>query len=181
MAISKKLKLKNKFLFEAINKFKGLNYRQQVIFKSSKLAIINDSKSTSFSSSQGVLKLNSDIYWLLGGIPKKGDKFNLPRKFLKKNPSIYLWKKFIFFNRALKNKIEFENFDNLDNALKKVFSIIEKKKSTSIILFSPCAASFDEFKNFEDRGSYFNKLVKKYLNGKKNQEYIIYIMNGGKI
>ena len=31
------------------------------------------------------------------------------------------------------------------------------------ILFSPCAASFDSFKNFEDRGLYFNKLIKKHL------------------
>ena len=32
------------------------------------------------------------------------------------------------------------------------------------ILLSPAAASFDDFKNFEDRGFYFNKLIKKYLN-----------------
>ena len=31
------------------------------------------------------------------------------------------------------------------------------------ILFSPAAASFDSFKNFEERGEYFNKLVKKYI------------------
>ena len=44
--------------------------------------------------------------------------------------------------------------------------IIEKDKLTNkTILFSPCAASFDTFKNFEDRGFYFNKLIKKYLNG----------------
>ena len=36
------------------------------------------------------------------------------------------------------------------------------------ILFSPSAASFDSFKNFEDRGFYFNKLIKKFLNEKKN-------------
>ena len=30
------------------------------------------------------------------------------------------------------------------------------------ILFSPAAASFDNFKNFEDRGKYFNKIIKKY-------------------
>ena len=30
------------------------------------------------------------------------------------------------------------------------------------ILFSPAAASFDDFKNFEDRGKYFNQLIKKY-------------------
>ena len=34
-----------------------------------------------------------------------------------------------------------------------------KKK---IVLFSPAAASFDNFKNFEDRGEYFNRLIKRY-------------------
>ena len=32
-----------------------------------------------------------------------------------------------------------------------------------IILFSPSAASFDQFKNFEDRGKYFNKIIKNYI------------------
>ena len=46
--------------------------------------------------------------------------------------------------------------------------IIKKEKLVKkTILFSPCAASFDSFKNFEDRGIYFNKLVKKYLYGKQ--------------
>ena len=44
--------------------------------------------------------------------------------------------------------------------------IIKKEKfKNKTILFSPCAASFDSFKNFEDRGSYFNRIIKKYLNG----------------
>ena len=33
-----------------------------------------------------------------------------------------------------------------------------------VILFSPSAASFDSFKNFEERGKYFNQLIRKYLN-----------------
>ena len=43
---------------------------------------------------------------------------------------------------------------------------IEKKKEHKTILFSPSAASFDSFKNFEDRGKKFNILIKK-LNLKK--------------
>ena len=42
----------------------------------------------------------------------------------------------------------------------------EKKNEDKTILFSPSAASFDSFKNFEDRGKKFNTLVKK-LNLKK--------------
>ena len=51
MAISSKLKLKKKIVFETLKRFKGLKYRQQIIHKSSSLTIINDSKSTTFSSS----------------------------------------------------------------------------------------------------------------------------------
>ena len=60
-----------------------MKYRQQIIFQNQNLKIINDSKSTSFSSSIGTLKVNKNILWLLGGINKKGDKFNLPKKYFR--------------------------------------------------------------------------------------------------
>ena len=70
-----------------------------------------------------------------------------------------------YFNRQLRGKVYLENFDNLKDAFKKILQLTKKEKlSKKIILFSPSAASFDNFKNFEDRGFYFNKLVKRYLN-----------------
>ncbi len=163
--ISKKLKLKKNLLIKTIQKFKGLKYRQQIILKRKYLTIINDSKSTSFSSSIGILKANKNIYWLLGGIYKKGDRFNLQKKYHNNIKAFIYGKNKKFFISKLKGKIEYKNFDNLKNALKKIFVIIKKDKFTNkTILFSPCAASFDTFKNFEDRGFYFNKLIKKYLN-----------------
>ena len=39
-----------------------------------------------------------------------------------------------------------------------------KAKHKKTILFSPAAASFDSFKNFEERGRYFNKLIKQSYN-----------------
>ncbi len=166
--LSKKLNLKNDLLIKTIQNFKGLKYRQQIIYKKHNLTIINDSKSTSFSSSIGILKSNSNIYWLLGGIHKKGDKFNLSKKYFYKIKAFIYGKNKKFFNKKLKGKIKFKNFYNLNNALKNVFRLIKRKKLIhQTILFSPCAASFDSFKNFEDRGFYFNKLIKKYLNGKK--------------
>ena len=165
LEISKNLNLKNNLLIKTIQTFKGLKYRQQVIFKKKNLTIINDSKSTSFSSTMGILKTNPNIHWLLGGIHKKGDKFNLPIKYFN-NINAYIYgKDKKFFNKKLKGKIRYENFSNLENALKKIFMILKKKKlAFHTILFSPCAASFDAFKNFEHRGLYFNKLIKKHLN-----------------
>ena len=166
LEISKKFKLKNDLLKKSIKKFKGLKFRQQIIHKKKYLTIINDSKSTSFSSSVDILKIHPNIYWLLGGIHKKGDKFNLPKKYFQNIRAFIYGNDKKFFNEALKKKIKYENFDNLKSALKNIFLSINKQKFTNqTILFSPCAASFDNFKNFEDRGLYFNKLIKKQLNG----------------
>ena len=164
--ISKELKLKNNLLLKTINKFKGLKYRQQIILKKKNLIVINDSKSTSFASSIGILKNNQNIYWIIGGIHKKGDKLNLPKKYFKKIKAFVFGKDKKFFNNELKGKIVYENFTNLELAFKKIIKLIKKDRSPErTILFSPSAASFDSFKNFEERGLYFNKLSKKYLNG----------------
>ncbi len=166
IAISNKLKLKKKIVTETLKKFKGLKYRQQIIYKNPFLTIINDSKSTTFSSSESVLKKNSNIYWLLGGIPKKGDRLKLNKKHHSKIKAFIYGKNKKFFNDQLKDKIQYSNFNNLSDALKKIFEIINKDNFLKkTIIFSPSAASFDSFINFEDRGQYFNKLIKKYLNG----------------
>ena len=166
LAISKKLNLKRNLLKDTIKNFKGLKYRQQVIYKRNNLTVINDSKSTSFSSSIALLKNYSNIYWLLGGIYKKKDKLNLQKKYFKNIKAFIFGKNQSFFIKKLKGKIKFQSFYNLDTAIKKIFSLIKKDKlNDKTILFSPCAASFDSFKNFEDRGLYFNKSIKRYLNG----------------
>ncbi len=166
LAIAEKLKLNKKLLLRTIEKFKGLKYRQQIIYKKSKLLIINDSKSTSFSSSISILKVYQNIFWLIGGVYKRGDKFYLPKKYHNNIKAFIFGKNKKFFKDQLKDKIKCENFESLEEAFKKILSISKKQKLLDkTILFSPSAASFDSFKNFEDRGIYFNKLVKKYLHG----------------
>jgi len=127
------------------------------------LTIINDSKSTSFSSSISLLKANQNIYWLLGGIFKKGDRFKLPEKYFHNIRAFIYGKNKKFFIKKLEGKINYKTFNKLNDALREIFYHIKKEKFIhKTILFSPCAASFDTFKNFEDRGMYFNKLIKKY-------------------
>ena len=165
--LAKKLKLKNYLLQKTIKNFKGLKYRQQIILQKKNLTIINDSKSTSFSSSVGMFKKASNIFWLLGGIYKKGDKLELKKKDLSNVTAFIYGENKSFFNKQLRNKVKFKNYKNLQDVVKKVFSIIKKKRSVNYtILFSPCAASFDRFKNFEERGLYFNRLVKRFMYGK---------------
>jgi len=167
LEISKKFKIKKKILIDTIKKFKGLKYRQQIIFDNKNISIINDSKSTSYSSSLEMLKKSNNVYWLLGGIPKKGDKLNLPKVYYKNIKGFIFGKNSKKFSLDLKNKIKFKKFYNLKEALNGVFKDIKKDNSIKkTILFSPAAASFDSFINFEDRGSYFNKLIKRYINAR---------------
>ena len=167
--ISKILKIKKDNIYKVLKKFNGLKYRQQTIFRSKNLSIINDSKSTSFSSSISILKSMTNIYWIVGGLPKKGDKFLLSKNDCK-NFKVYIFgKNKIFFENKLKNKIPFKSFINLKILIKKVFLDIKSDKDINhkTILFSPAAASFDNFKNFEERGKYFNQLIKIMINAKQ--------------
>ena len=71
-----------------------------------------------------------------------------------------------FFISKLKKLMKYESFFDLKSLVKKISLEIklDKNKTNKIILFSPSAASFDNFKNFEKRGAYFNQLIKKYIN-----------------
>ncbi len=164
----KRFNVKSNKLLKSINKFKGLNYRQKIIYNKNKLIIINDSKSTSYSSSKELLEMYENIHWLIGGIPKKDDKLLLSKKYFK-NIKIYAFgKNFKKFSKDLKEKTEFQKFKNLNLALSAIFKNIRKKKhSNNTILFSPASASFDSFKNFEERGLYFNELIKRHLDERK--------------
>ena len=164
--IAKILKIKKINLLKTLKNFKGLKFRQQIIFRSKNLTIINDSKSTSFSSSVSILKLMSNVSWIVGGLAKKGDKFLLQENDCRNFKAYIYGKNKNFFISQLKNIVEYETFANLKLLIKKVFLDIKNNENSKqkTILFSPAAASFDSFKNFEERGEYFNNLIKKNKN-----------------
>ena len=96
-------------------------------------------------------------------MPKHGDKINL--KNLKTNiiKTYLIGKNIVFFKKNLKNKVKFLVTKNINNALKSALKDIKlDKKINSVILLSPAAASFDQFKNFENRGNEFKKLSRLY-------------------
>ena len=165
LKVSKILKLKNNLLLKSLKNFKGLSFRQEIIHNSKFLKIINDSKATSFSSSEKLLKSLKNIYWIVGGLPKKRDKFLLKKNDCKKIKLYIFGKNQKFFINELKNKMAFKSFLNLKSLIAKVFLDIKNENNfiKKTILFSPASASFDTFKNFEERGRYFNKLIKNYI------------------
>ena len=159
------LKLKKNLLLKTLKKFKGLSFRQEIIHESKNLKIINDSKATSFSSSETLLKSLNNVYLIVGGLPKKGDKLLL-KKNDNKNIKAYIFGSHQnFFINKLKKKINYQLFFDLKSLINKVFLDVKNDRTLAckIILFSPASASFDNFKNFEERGRYFNKLIRKYI------------------
>jgi len=169
--IARNYKIKYKIILNALNKFKGLPHRQEEIFLNKNITCINDSKATSFISSLQSLQSNQNIFWILGGLPKMNDKFFLDK--VKNNVicAYIIGKKTIFFEKKLQSKINFFVVKSLKNAVLKVFRDIKQKREEDLfkkkytILFSPSAASFDQFENFEDRGNQFKRIVcNKMLN-----------------
>ena len=168
--IAKNLRIKDKTIIKAINKFKGLSHRQEIVFSSKKLLCVNDSKATSFDASlQSLLNYNK-IYWIVGGIPKHKDKFNLKNVKKKIIKAYIIGKNSVFFKKQLKNKVLYNVSKSLKNAINTICKDIRENKNTqSTILLSPAGASFDQFDNFEERGSFFKKLIQKKL--KKSNVY----------
>jgi len=162
--IVKNFKVSDKIITKALNEFKGLPHRQEVIFSNKKLLCINDSKATSFDAClQSLLNYNK-IYWIVGGIPKYQDNFYL-KKVRKKIIKAYIVGKNVsFFKKQIGKNIPYIVSKNIKNAVNSVYKdarLNENSKKT--ILLSPAAASFDQFSNFENRGTYFkNLIIKKF-------------------
>ena len=127
-AVAKKLGVKKSVLFKTINNFKGLKFRQQIIYESKKFTLINDSKATSYLSSINILKSLKKVYWIVGGIPKLGDKFLMSKNQCSNFKAYIFGKNKNFFIKELKNKINYEYFDDLKKALKKIILDIKLKK-----------------------------------------------------
>ena len=164
--IVKLFKIKKNILFLTLKRFKGLKYRQQIIYKNKKLTIINDSKATSFSSAESLLRSLYNVSWIVGGLFKKGDKFSISKKKCENFKAYIFGKDKKLYINELKNKMPIESFVNLQSLIKKIILDvkIDKSENHKTILFSPAGASFDSFKNFEKRGKYFDNLVKKNIN-----------------
>ena len=62
--------------------------------------------------------------------------------------------------------MKYESFTSLKFLIEKIFIDVKNNKNHNhqTILFSPAAASFDVFDNFEERGKYFNNLIRKIFN-----------------
>lgn len=160
---SKLLKINEKSFIGAMKTFKGLPHRFEIFLKKNNFSFINDSKATSFTATSSALSSLKNVFWILGGLPKQGDKIEVSR--YKKNiiKCYLIGKNINFFKDQIKGKLPFSVTKNLTNTIIKILKDKNlAKKNRNFILLSPSAASFDQFLNFEERGLEFKKICKKY-------------------
>ncbi len=158
---SKILKLPEKNFIQVIKKFKGLPFRSKIIYDNKKFKIINNSKSTNLHSTINSIQNYNNIYLILGGIAKEKN-FEILSNYSKKILCVYTFgSSAIFIKNKLKKEFDVKIFKNLKLLINEVFKDIKNNKNKGIILFAPACSSFDQYKNFEDRGSDFSKLIKE--------------------
>ena len=161
--ISKLLKIKEKSFLKAMKSFKGLSHRFEIFLKKKNIKFINDSKATSFTASESALRGLKNVYWILGGLPKRNDKLKLSKIKKNINKCYLIGKNINFFKNQIKGRIDFSITKNLKNSIIKISKDIKLKNHINkCILLSPGAASFDQFENFEKRGEEFKRMCKKY-------------------
>lgn len=163
-SFSKLLKIKEKSLIDSMKTFKGLPHRFEFFLRKNSISFINDSKATSFEATKSALSSLKNIYWILGGLPKKGDKIKI-LKYKKNIIKCYLIGKSIsFFKNQVKGQLSFSVTKNIKNSIIQILKDIKlNQKPNKSILLSPSAASYDQFINFEKRGDEFKKISKEYV------------------
>src|SRR3990167_4663257 len=160
VAISGICGISGKIMKDAISEFKGIKHRMELVREIRGVRFINDSKGTNVGATVKSLQSFNEPIILIAGGKDKGSDY-LPLKGLIEERVKFLIligdaKKKIAKNlNGFKNRIE---ADTLENAVKEGY---KRAKSGDIVLLSPACASFDMFRDYEDRGEQFKEIVNR--------------------
>ena len=146
---------------EAVTTFQSLEHRMENIISIRGVQFINDSKATNINSTWYALEsMERPTILILGGVDK-GNDYNLIKDLVKEKVKaiVCLGKDNIKIHKAFGNIVStIIDTESAEAAAQEAFRL-SKKGDT--ILLSPACASFDLFKNYEDRGRQFKKAVKE--------------------
>ncbi len=160
IAVLKLVGVTNEKIVMGINTFKNLSHRLEFVDKVNNISFYNDSKATNMHATLGALSKLSEaknITLLLGGKNKGLNFENLIEKLPNNVCRIVAFgdaRKKIF--KCCKQKVETIMCSNLKTA---VLTAFKQTKPGGVVLLSPACASFDEFKSYAERGTFFKNLV----------------------
>lgn len=163
------LDFEDNLIKEVIINLDILPHRLEKFYSFNDIIFYNDSKATNPYATLKALEFINEIknhekvFLIMGGkiIP---DDYDVLNKELKKVDYFYLYgeNKLILKNHLMELGIdkEINIFENIEEV---VICLRKRVGNNAVILFSPASTSFDQFKNFEDRGEQFKSLVLKFF------------------
>jgi UDP-N-acetylmuramoylalanine--D-glutamate ligase len=138
---------------EALKTFKSLPHRQEIVAQTPDVTFINDSKATNVDAAEKSLKTFKNIHWILGGQAKTGETPASLKHLFSHVRHVYLIGSCMEeFAKNLEGLISYTLSHTVDQATQEAFHNAQKG---DVILLAPACASFDQFKNFEERGHFF--------------------------
>ncbi len=145
---------------ESLMNFQGVEHRLEKVLTIKGVEYINDSKATNVDSAWYALEsMKTPVIWIVGGTDK-GNDYTPLYNFVKDKVKAIIC-------LGVDNKKLHENFEDkvdlmidVDSAKKAVEEAYKLAIPGDTVLLSPCCASFDLFKNYEDRGRQFKEAVR---------------------
>ena len=160
VSVARLLKVSNKCIRDSLISFSNVEHRLEEVLKIQNITYINDSKATNVNATFYALEsMEGQTVWIAGGIDKGNNYMELLPLVREKVKSIVCI--------GLDNEKIIESFSPVVDVLVETQSMSEAVKiahklanKKEYVLLSPACASFDLFKNFEDRGNQFKKAVR---------------------
>jgi UDP-N-acetylmuramoylalanine--D-glutamate ligase len=145
-----------------LRSFPGLAHRMEEVGRKGRVLFVNDSKATNADAAARALASFSDIFWIIGGRAKAGGIAPLAEYFPRIRKAYLVGEATESFAATLEGRIDYERAGTLDRALALASRDAERSRAAEpVVLLSPACASFDQYPNFEIRGSAFRELVRK--------------------
>ncbi len=161
IAVSEILNISNKKIIESLKTFQNVSHRLEHFLTIHKVKYVNDSKATNVNAAFYALNsYNKPIVWIVGGVDK-GNDYDQLIPLVKRNVKAIVClgvdnEKLISTFSQHCNLVVSTN--KMVDAVKSAYNI---SKQGDIVLLSPACASFDLFKNYEERGNEFKNQVRK--------------------
>ncbi|MFV0417505.1 MAG: UDP-N-acetylmuramoyl-L-alanine--D-glutamate ligase [Dysgonomonas sp.] len=158
---AKLLDITDENLRQSLSDFQGVEHRLEKVAKVRGVQFINDSKATNVNSCWYALQsMKTKVILILGGTDKGNDYSEIEQLVKDKvRALVFLGVDNSKLHKFFDGKIEkIEDTSSMQDAVKKAYELAQEGDT---VLLSPCCASFDLFKNYEDRGKQFKEYVRK--------------------
>jgi len=143
-----------------LRSFPGLAHRMEEVGRRGAVLFVNDSKATNADSAAQALACFNDIFWIAGGKPKTGGIESLRTFFPRIRKAYLIGEAAEEFAATLGTSVLHEISKTLDVAVARAARDAEASAAADpVVLLSPACASFDQYRNFEIRGTAFRDLV----------------------